>query len=69
MFSLLVASLAIWFCFFFLFLISSPAHNENVRLRLALALAIPTGIPIAFANDAIEMLPLPADKTIQNLSK
>ena len=41
--------------------------NENARLRLALA--IPTGVPITVANDAIETLPLVADKTIKNLSK
>ena len=56
----------------FLFLVvfnnffTSPVDNENVRLRLALA--IPTGVPITAANDAIEMLPLVADKTIKNLS-
>ena len=58
---------------FFLFLVvfniffTSPVENENVRLRLALA--IPTGVPITNANDAIEMLPLVADKTIKDLSK
>ena len=41
--------------------------NENLRLRLALA--IPTGIPITVANDAIEMLPLVADKTIKKRIK
>ena len=46
---------------------TSPVDNENVRLRLALA--IPTGVPITVANDAIEMLPLVADKTIKDLSK
>ena len=48
-------------------LFTSPVGNENVRLRLADA--IPTGLPITFANDSIEMLPLVADKTIKNLSK
>ena len=58
---------------FFLFLVAfnnfftSPVHNENVRLRLALV--IPTGIPIAVANDAIETPPLVTDKTIKDLSK
>ena len=57
----------------FFFLVSfnnffaSPVHNENVRLRLALA--IPIGVTITVANDAIEMLPLVADKTIKDLSK
>ena len=45
----------------------SPADNENVRLRLELA--IPIGVPITAANDAIEILPLAADKTIKDLSK
>ena len=59
--------------FLFLFLVvfnnffTSPTDNENVRQRLALA--IPTGIPITLADDAIEMLPLVADKTINYLSK
>ena len=60
-------------CFFFLFLVvfnsffTSPVDNENVRLRLATA--IPTGVPITVANNAVETLPLVADKTIKNLSK
>ena len=40
---------------------------ENARLQLALI--IPTGAPIAVANDAIEMLPVATDKTINDLSK
>ena len=40
---------------------------ENTRLTLALS--IPTGAPITVSNDAIEMLPFVADKTIKNLSK
>ena len=40
-----------------------PVDNENVRLTLALA--IPIGVPITVANDAIEILPLVADKTIK----
>ena len=46
---------------------TSPIDNENARLKLALA--IPTGFQITVANDAIEMLPLVADKTIKGLSK
>ena len=46
---------------------TSPVDNENVRLRLALS--IPTGVPITVRNDAIEMLPLVADKTHKGLSK
>ena len=58
--------------FFFLFLVAfnnfftGPVHNENVKLRLALAIPMVT---ITVANDAIEMLPLAADKTIKYLSK
>ena len=40
---------------------------ENVRLQLAII--IPTGAPITVANDAIEMLPVATDKTINDLSK
>ena len=60
-------------CFFSLTLVTpynlftSTVDNGNVRLRLALA--IPTGVQITVTNDAIEMLPLVADKTIKNLSK
>ena len=40
---------------------------ENARLKLALI--IPIGAPMAVPNDAIEMLPVVTDKTINNLSK
>ena len=40
---------------------------ENARLKLALI--IPIGAPMAVANDAIEMLPVLTDKTINNLAK
>ena len=66
-----LANITILLCFFFLFLVvfnnffESPADNENVRLKLALA----TGVPVTAANDAIEMLPFFADKTIKDLSK
>ena len=36
---------------------------------LQLALIIPTGAPITVANDAIEMLLVATDKTINDLSK
>ena len=67
LFDLLLANIAILLCFFFLFLVvfnnffTSSADNQNARLKLALG--IPTGVPITDANDAIEMLPLGADKT------
>ena len=41
--------------------------TENAMLQLALI--IPTGAPIAVANDAIEMLPVATDKKINDLSK
>ena len=40
-----------------------PIVIENAKLKLALA--IPTGAPITVGNEAIEMLPLVADKTIK----
>ena len=39
---------------------------ENARLQHALI--IPRGAPIAVVNDAIEMLPVATDKTIDGLS-
>ena len=60
-------------CFFFLFLIvfknffTNPDVIENVRPQLAPI--IPAGAPITVANDAIEMLPVATDKTINDLSK
>ena len=71
--NLLLANITFFLCFFFFFFIvfnnffTSPVGSENARLKLALA--IPTGVPITVANDAIEMLPLPANKTIKDLSK
>ena len=59
--------------FFFLFLVvfkdffTNPVVIENARLQLALI--IPRGAPIAVANDAIEMLTVATDKTINDLSK
>ena len=44
-----------------------PVDHEKVRLRLALA--IPIGVPLTVAIDAMETLPLVADKTIKDLSK
>ena len=44
-----------------------PVEIENARVKLALT--IPTGAPITVANDAIEMLPVAIDKTINDLSK
>ena len=44
-----------------------PVEIENARLKLALI--IPTGVPKTVANDAIEMLSVVIDKTINDLSK
>ena len=44
-----------------------PVEIENARLKIALT--IPTGAPTTVANDAIEMLPVVRDKTINSLSK
>ena len=74
LFNLLLANIANWLSFFFLFLVvfnsfffTIPVEIENARLKLALV--IPTAAPIKVANDAIEMLPVVTDKTINDLSK
>ena len=73
LFNLLLADITLLLCVFFLFCVVSynsftiPVDIENARLKLALA--IPTGASITAANDAREMLPLVADKTIKDLSK
>ena len=62
--------------FFFLFRVVFKHFStisvaiENARLKHTLKTkVIPTGAPITVANDAIEMPPLVADKTIKDLSK
>ena len=44
-----------------------PVEIENARLKLALIIS--TGAPMAVAIDAIEMLPVVTDKTINDLPK
>ena len=44
-----------------------PVEIENARIKLALT--IPTGALITVAKDAIEMLTVVTDKTINELSK
>ena len=44
-----------------------PVEVKNARLKLALI--IPSGAPMTAANDALEMLPVVTDKTINDLSK
>ena len=44
-----------------------PVKIENARLKLALT--IPTGAPMTVANDAIEILAVVTNKTINDLPK
>ena len=73
LFNLFLANGTTLLCFFFLFRVvfndffTIPVVIENAKLKLALA--IPTGAPTTVANNAIEMLPLAANKTIKDLSK
>ena len=53
--------------FFFSYFLLVPVEIEKERLNLALI--IPTGAPMTAANDAMEMLPVVTDKTINDLSK
>ena len=52
-------------CFFFFF--TNPVDIENARVKLAFT--IPSVATITVANDAIEMLPIVADKTINKIIK
>ena len=66
-FNLLLANITILLCFFlYLVLFNSfltiPVEIENAILKLALT--IPTGAPITYANDAMEMLPVVTDQTM-----
>ena len=73
LFNLLRASITIFLCFFFLVLavfknfLTNPVVIENARLQLALIIS--TAARITVATDAIEMLPVATDKTINDLSK
>ena len=49
------------------FFFTIPEVIENARLQLALI--IPTDAPTTVANDAIEILPIVTDETINDLSK
>ena len=73
LFNLLLASITTLLCFFFLFLVVFNSfftvHLKIENERPKRALTIPTGAPITVANDAIETLPVVADKTIHVLSK
>ena len=71
--TLLLASIRILLCFFVLLVVISNSfftilvQIENTRLKLVLV--IPTGTPVTVASDAIEILPVFTDKTINDLSK
>ena len=71
--TLLLASITILLCFFVLLLVISNSfftilvQIENTRLKLVLV--IPTGTPVTVASDAIEIIPVFTDKTINDLSK
>ena len=71
LFDLLLASIIILLRFVFLFLVvfnsffMTPVEIENARLKLALIIV--TGAPMEVPNDAIEMLPVATDKTINDL--
>ena len=66
LFNLLLANITILLCFFVLFRVvfgnffKTPVDIENARLKLAFVFPAD---PITLANDAIEILPLVADKT------
>ena len=73
LFNLLLANIAVLLCSFVLFRVVLnnffivPVDIENARLKFGLS--IPADVPITVANDAIEMIPLVADKAIKDLSK
>ena len=73
LFNLFLANITISLCFFSYFLLflivffTIPVEIENERLKFAFA--IPTGASTIVSNDAIEMLPVVTDKTINDLSK
>ena len=70
LFNLLLANIKILLCFTFLFLVvfnsfsTIPVKIENERLKPAHT--IPTVAPITVPDDAIEMLPVVTDKTIND---
>ena len=73
LFDLLLANITMLLCFLLLFLVvfnsffMIPVEIENARLKLALT--IPTGAPMTVANDAIEILAVVTNKTINDLPK
>ena len=72
LFNLLLANIKILFCFYLLFLLVFNSFFTvlvKIENTLKLALTIPTGAPITVGNDAMEMLPVVTDKTINDLPK
>ena len=72
LFNVLLANITILSCFFYLFRVDFKIFlTISVEIEIArrkLALATPTGAPIIFQSDSIEMLPHATDKTIKYLS-
>ena len=73
LFHLLLANMTIILCFFFLYLVvfnsffTIPVKIKITRLKLAFN--ITPGAPITVANDAIEIIPVVTNKTVNDLSK
>ena len=60
--NLILPSITIWLCFFlFLIVFKNPFYKSCSDWKCKT-----TGAPIAVANDAIEMLPVTTDKTIND---
>ena len=72
LFRLLLANITILLCFFVVFFVAFNSFLTIVveieSARLKPTLAIHTGAPITVANDAVEVLPVVTDKTINELS-
>ena len=70
LFNLLLANITVLLCFFFSFLVvfnsffTIPVEIGIARLKLAFT--IPTGAPMTVANDAMEILRVVTDKTIND---
>ena len=64
---LFYCTFSVYFLLFSTVFFTIPVKTENARLKIALT--IPTGAPVTVANNAIEMLPVVTDETINDLSK
>ena len=68
---LLLANIRILPCFFLSFLVISPFLTTPVvreKIKVKLAVTVPTGAPIALANEIMDTPPLVTLNTIKNLS-